>query len=324
MIKKLTTLIALFPALLYSQTFPIVEEFNAGTTWTFTNGAGQQNYGGAENYATFNTGTNPYPNNANITITSPNYNFSTSCGSNLTVSFPIVGRIENGFDFVYFQYFNGGSWITQSTFTGVRNLTPSYSIPNTATQFRFLMITDCSVNGYRSGNPSCNLTPGTCTPVVGNCSGLTSVYYYDIARFTINCATPLPVLVSKYDVSYSENNILVEWTTIVEDNNNYFTIERSVDGINWNILSTVLGNNNFIYKNYKYIDKEPCSGYNYYRLSQTDFNGEQTYIGIRSILCSEGVDAEYYNLQGIKINIATAPNGVYIKKQNNQVSKIIK
>lgn len=323
MIKKLL-LILLFPLALFSQTYPIVEEFNAGTTWTYTNGAGLQNYGGAENYATFNMGSTPYPNNANITITSPTYNFTSTCGSNLTVSFPITGRIENGFDFVYFQYFSGGSWITQSTFTGVQNSTPSYSIPNTATQFRFLMVTDCSVNGYKGGNPSCNLSVGTCTPVMGNCSGLTSVYYYDITRFTINCATPLPISLLEYDISYSENNILVEWITTMEINNDYFTVEKSTDGVNWDKIGIVLGNNSIINRKYNFIDKEPCSGYNYYRLSQTDFDGEQIYIGIRAILCNEGEETEYYNMQGIKIDILTAPNGIYIKKQNNQVSKIIK
>jgi hypothetical protein len=323
MIKKLL-LILLFPITLFSQTYPIVEEFNAGTTWTYTNGAGLQNYGGAENYATFNIGSTPYPNNSNITITSPTYNFTSTCSSNLTVSFPIVGRIENGFDFVYFQYFDGGVWVTQSTFTGIQNSTPSYSIPNTATQFRFLMVTDCSVNGYKGGNPSCNLSVGTCTPAVGNCSGLTSVYYYDITRFTINCATPLPISIFKYDVSYFENNILVEWVTISENNNDYFTVEKSNNGVDWNVIGTLPGNNSFIYKKYKFIDKEPCSGYNYYRLSQTDFDGEQTYIGIRVILCENEVEAEYYNMQGIKVDINNSPNGIYIKKYNNQITKIIK
>ena len=123
--KILLTIILLTNFIVNAQTYPVIEEFNPGTTWLFTNGAGIQNYGGAQNYATTNIGTTPYPNSSTVTITSPVYNFS-NCSSNLTVSFPLSGRIENGFDFLRFQYWNGVSWVTQQSFTGTQNTT--YSI----------------------------------------------------------------------------------------------------------------------------------------------------------------------------------------------------
>lgn len=157
--------------------FPIVENFNPPMAWSTTNGAGVQFYGGTEYYATTNVGTTPYPNSSNITITSPVYNL-TSCSSLLSVSFPLQGRVENGFDFLRFQYrIDAGPWTTVQSYTGFQNTVYTYTtIPTTATQFRFLLQTDATVNTYTTFPP---LT--------------TNVYYYDIASFTINCSVPLGV-----------------------------------------------------------------------------------------------------------------------------------
>jgi hypothetical protein len=281
--KKTILILILFliAGITKGQTYPIIEEFNSGTTWSYTNGAGLQNYGGAENYATFNIGSTPYPNNSNITIISPIYSFA-NCGSSLTISFPITGRIENGFDFVYFQYYDG-VWNTQATFTSVQNSTPSYSIPNTATQFRFLLVTDCSVNGYKGGNPSCNLTVGTCTPIVGNCSGLTSVYYYDITRFTINCVTPLPIELIKFTGSSIKEGNNIYWITASETNNSLFVIEKSRDAINFETLGIESGaGNSSTLLNYSLIDTNPYET-TYYRLKQVDYDGKETYSNIIAV-----------------------------------------
>jgi len=166
--------------------FPINEPFNPPLTWATTNGAGVQNYGGAENYATTNVGTTPYPNNSTVTITSPLYNLS-NCGVSVVVSFPISGVVENGFDFMYFEYtINGSTWITVQTFTGNQNSTPMYTIPQTAIRFRFRLVTDATVNSYNIG--------------INN-----YVYYYDIRWFNISCPSGLS---AEYIQLASEENIL--------------------------------------------------------------------------------------------------------------------
>jgi hypothetical protein len=143
------------------------------------------------------------------------------------------------------------------------------------------MITDCSVNGYKGGNPSCNLTPGTCTPVVGNCSGLTSVYYYDITYFQINCATPLPVELINFEVKSVDNINCLSWTTISELNNDYFILERSLNVLDWEVIAIENGNDNSSTL-IKYESKD-CTFKkvkNYYRLKQVDFNGSILYSNI--------------------------------------------
>lgn len=194
--KTLITLLWLLVSMtLYGQ-FPILEEFNPGTSWTFSNGSGIQNYGGAENYASTNLGTTPYPNNANINITSPLMNL-TNCLGVMTVSFPLSGQVENNFDFLRFEYrIGGGAWTTVASYTGNQNTTYTYTnIPATATQFRFRLQTDNTVNSYTTG-PWWNQT--------------VYVYYYDIQRFSITCSAVLPVELLSFN-GYNENqeNVLV-------------------------------------------------------------------------------------------------------------------
>lgn len=285
--------------------YPIVEEFNPGTPWTFTNGAGIQNYGPPENYATTNIGSTPYPNNATITITSPVYDFTTTCASDITVSFPISGRIENGFDFLYFEYFNAGAWVNLGGFTGpISGTYTNTTIPNTATQFRFRLVTDCSVNGYKGGNPSCSVfgTPTSCLPNPGNCAGLVSVYYYDITRFTIDCVTTLPIELLEFNGYNVDKHNYLYWLTASEINNDYFTIERSRDGVFWSVLGEVDGaGNSSEIKNYYFLDYSYTGGINYYQLSQTDFDGKsETFniIVINNNITNYEDPILYYNLLG--------------------------
>lgn len=246
----------------FSQTYPINEPFNSVAAWTCTNGSGLQTYGAGLNYLTTNIGNTPYPNGSTITMTSPVYSF-TNCLANLTVTFPINGRIENGFDFMSFQYFNAGAWVNVATHTGIRNnVLYSYVIPNTATQFRFRLITDATVNSY--GFP------------------FTNVYYYDIDYFNITCSSVLPIelLYFNGERKYCSQNMLI-WSTATETNNDHFEIERSSDAINFKKIKEIPGSiNSLETKKYVYTDSNPESGINYYRLKQVDLDGTYKYAPI--------------------------------------------
>lgn len=317
--KKLLLLTLFISNKCFGLTYPIQEDFNNKLNWTFSGASGIQNYGGAENYATFNIGSTPYPNNTTITITSPIYNFTTSCSSNLTITFPISGVIEDGFDFMTFQYFNSGSWITKATFTGIQGSTLSYSIPNTVTQFRFKLVSDCSVNGYKGGafNP-CSMTVSTCFPANGNCNGIINIYYYDITYFKIDCSSPLPIELISFDCFTQDNYIGLNWITASENNNWYYTIQRSNDTFNWLKIGQIQANN--YPSSYFYYDYFPFIGNNYYNLTQTDFDGNSQSFNIVECEVNNRNEykIEYYNLLGqiVKYN-SDLPNGIYFKKTIN-------
>ena len=60
-----------------------------------------------------------------------------------------------------------------------------------------------------------------------------------------------------------------------ELNNDFFTVERSINSTDWEIIGTVNGaGNSKSLINYSFIDSSPLSGTSYYRLKQTDFDSE--------------------------------------------------
>lgn len=68
------------------------------------------------------------------------------------------------------------------------------------------------------------------------------------------------------------------WSTIHEIGNKKFTIEKSTNGTNWNIVGEKPGTyKSTSLQKYKFSDLNPSWGINYYRLSQTNFRGTKTY-----------------------------------------------
>ncbi len=86
---------------------------------------------------------------------------------------------------------------------------------------------------------------------------------------------PLPIVLKSFNVSLTENkDVLIEWSTYSEINNDYFTIEKTKDGVHWFEVARINGNGNTnqVHR-YSSIDEDPYSGKSYYRLKQTDFDG---------------------------------------------------
>jgi hypothetical protein len=75
--------------------------------------------------------------------------------------------------------------------------------------------------------------------------------------------------------------VKLSWTTASEVNNDFFTVERSKDLSEFEELLTVkgAGNSNRLL-NYTATDTNPYQGISYYRLKQTDFNGNYKYSDI--------------------------------------------
>lgn len=96
----------------------------------------------------------------------------------------------------------------------------------------------------------------------------------------------LPVLMSSYTVGLSNNKVNISWTTAQEQDNEYFTIERSADGVNFTIIAKVNATNLANGSSYQYIDEDPLQGTSYYRLSQTDFSGRSATFETKSVTIS--------------------------------------
>jgi endonuclease I len=96
---------------------------------------------------------------------------------------------------------------------------------------------------------------------------------------------PLPIELLNFEGIYKNDYVLLKWQTASEINNDYFTIERSTNAVQFDAISNIsaAGNSNSTI-NYQYIDHIPFEEKTlYYRLKQTDFNGMFTYSKTISI-----------------------------------------
>jgi hypothetical protein len=93
-------------------------------------------------------------------------------------------------------------------------------------------------------------------------------------------AAVLPIELLTFSGENQPNAVELKWATALEINNDYFTVERSTDGSNFEAILTVngAGSSNNV-QNYVALDHDPVTGIAYYRLKQTDYDGQFEYSG---------------------------------------------
>jgi len=100
----------------------------------------------------------------------------------------------------------------------------------------------------------------------------------------IICGLSLPVELYTYEVKLTDNNVVVEWSTASEINNDYFVVERSRDAYSFEEISMQEGaGNSDAFQYYVVIDRFPFEGISYYRLKQVDYNEKTTYFDIKMV-----------------------------------------
>lgn len=95
---------------------------------------------------------------------------------------------------------------------------------------------------------------------------------------------PTPITLIEFGVQEKEKKAYLNWTTAQETNNQGFEIERSSNGVDFKNIGFVQGQGNSSeLNNYSFIDEEPLSGINYYRLKQLDHDGQYEYSPIKKV-----------------------------------------
>ena len=159
-----------------------------------------------------------------------------------------------------------------------------------------------SWNGNPAGWSSTSLTTGPNNPlgecgISGNimhyCSTGRSLTFQFYATGVVNragwdaliqststqCVYALPIELISFTGHKQGYVNKLEWITESETNNDHFTIERSSDGMNYTEIGKVNGaGNSTSILNYVFTDESPLDGDNYYRLRQTDYDGEVDYV----------------------------------------------
>lgn len=181
-------------------------------------------------------------------------------------------------------------------------------------------------------------------------------YRIDALTITANgSGAALPIKLTQFGLSRNGNDVNLRWTTSTETNNDYFTIEHSTDGKNFEAIGNVKGNGTTSVKNtYGFIHKNAPNGLSHYRLTQVDFDGRSETFETKSINISrnagvkaypsvtsdyitidnpEGESIALYDINGKlqinvkgeeKLDLTNLVSGVYFLKTQNETIKIRK
>lgn len=162
----------------------------------------------------------------------------------------------------------------------------------------------------------------------------------------------IPVGLLSFKAAKSDNANILTWETASEVNNKGFEVEKSSDGLHFEKMGFVAGNNKA--STYQFADNTPLS-MSYYRLRQIDNNGTFEYSKIVSIdskgakskftaypnpvsktitiANTEGGNFQIFDLLGQQvlagktaqqIDVSTLPQGTYILKVGAEQVKFIK
>jgi len=135
----------------------------------------------------------------------------------------------------------------------------------------------------------------------------------------------LPVVFNSFYVARNNNNVVLNWSTARELNNNSFEVQRSFDGSSWTVMAIVLGaGNSSSVQQYSFTDKNMTAAVAYYRIRQVDMNGQYEYSTIKSIKANETAPATRIYAGNNTVNIEfnkeiKNPIAVRIISMNGQV-----
>lgn len=93
------------------------------------------------------------------------------------------------------------------------------------------------------------------------------------ASISIVCPVPLPVSLTTFKGITVLNENKISWSTASETNNDFFTLERSTNGVDFETVAEIDGaGTSYSVLNYVHTDKNFKRAINYYRLKQTNFD----------------------------------------------------
>lgn len=235
-----------------------------------------------------------YHSNAqtNRRIQSPN--ISTVGYSNLTLQFDFIGNGCQTRDRAYLQYSTdgGGTWTnaTGAPTTATPALPTGSNLNNLKSQI-------CGSGQGRWTRITWNM-PAACNNIPNlriafvwqnsdnaSCSSSPSDPSFAVDNIIITAPNPVPVELIFFDATLQDQAVELQWATASEINNDYFTIERSIDGQSFEHIAIINGagnSNEPLF--YSYTDHSLPDAYIiYYRLKQTDYDGTTSYFPIRAV-----------------------------------------
>jgi ELWxxDGT repeat protein len=104
--------------------------------------------------------------------------------------------------------------------------------------------------------------------------------------------SPLPITFADFTVTAKQADAFIQWSTLTEVNTKEFTIQRSVDGVEFaNIITVAAAGSSVEKRHYSYTDfgiMNSQKSIAYYRLLTTDKDGKTSYSKVISIVLKAG------------------------------------
>jgi hypothetical protein len=130
------------------------------------------------------------------------------------------------------------------------------------------------------GNSSAS---GTTSGTVTNGTPITS-YFGPFTLASLTSSNALPIELGKFELQRLSYGINIKWTTFSELDFDYFQIERSANGFDFqNVARISASGNSQTEKTYSYLDTKPFGGNNYYRLKLVDYDEKFSYSELKRV-----------------------------------------
>ncbi|MEO5585617.1 MAG: hypothetical protein ABIQ75_09195, partial [Flavobacteriales bacterium] len=144
---------------------------------------------------------------------------------------------------------------------------------------------------------------GTVSTAGAQSTFLQATNYWTLASLTN--ANPLPIELLSFTAQPAGSKVDLKWTTASEQNNQYFTVERSADAVDFSALLQVPGaGNSQSMIDYADTDNSPLDGLSYYRLRQTDIDG--------TTVVSDAVPVFFSASKGQPLQVLYSTDGLFV------------
>ena len=122
-------------------------------------------------------------------------------------------------------------------------------------------------------------------------------------KLSVTYISTVPVVLTSFSAKETTTGALLTWQTAQEINNDFFSVQHSLDGINFSRIGKVRGNGNKPdVSNYQFKHEGVTPGRHFYRLAQTDISGKVQFSDIKTI-----------NISKQSFSLQVSPNPVHDK-----------
>lgn len=134
----------------------------------------------------------------------------------------------------------------------------------------------------------------------------------------------LPIELIEFTSTCLSNGVELNWSTASEENNDYFLVEKSSNGTDWELVAKITGSGTSgVVNKYVHIDYTNNNELTYYRLTQVDKNSAKEVFKAIDVNCKNVTNQMilYPNPSSTELNIlldvTTSSNNNYIKILNS-------